>query len=295
MNTPVPNPPVLPAVAGLPFETPTEQHVEQIRAQLRKLERRDWWLWVVAIVVMLLLTVAVVSMTFPGLIQVDDPFFQFSLNQAVRGLIGLVLIFNIYSIYQQVIVKRLRRQLSQQLDAMGDLRMRAEEFHRLATTDCLTGLANRRSGEERLAAELARSERYGHPLTLVALDLDHFKEINDLYGHAAGDVVLREFAQKLARTVRGSDLAIRSGGDEFLALLPECKIEQASSLLDRLRPIQVTFQGNSITLEFSAGSVDYQQGDTSERLLERADQLLYADKNKSKPRPERGTLTPTSA
>ena len=288
MNAPVPNPPV-PSPEAL-----NEERVEEIRAQLQRLERRDWWLWTLAVVVMLLLTLAVVSLTFPGLVQVDDPFFQFSLNQAVRGLIGLVLIFNTYSIYQQVMVKRLRRQFSQQLDAMGHLRMRAEEFHRLATTDPLTGLANRRTGEERLAAELARSQRYGHPLTVMAFDLNNFKEINDQYGHAAGDLVLREFAQKLASTVRLSDLAIRVGGDEFLALLPECKIEQASSLLARLRPIEVNFQGKAIAVEFAAGSVGHEQGDTPERFLERADQLLYADKHLSKSRAAHHTLTPTA-
>jgi diguanylate cyclase (GGDEF)-like protein len=288
MNAPVPNPPV-PSAEAL-----NEERVAEIRAQLQKLERRDWWLWTLAILVMLLLTLAVASLTFPGLAQVDDPFFQFSLNQAVRGLIGMVLIFIIYSVYQQVMVKRLRRQFSQQLDAMGHLRMRAEEFHRLATTDSLTGLANRRTGEERLMAELSRSQRYGHPLTLVAFDLNDFKQINDQYGHAAGDQVLREFAQRLASSVRLSDLAIRAGGDEFLALLPECKIEQAASLLARLRPLEVDFQGKIIAVEFAAGCVHYEQGDTAEGFLERADRLLYADKHLSKSRAAHRALTPTA-
>jgi len=288
MNEPVPNMPVIPAdmLAG--------ERVEDIRAQLRKLERRDWWLWSLAVVVMLLLTVAVISLTFPGLIQSEDPFFQYSLGQAVRGLIGLVLIFNTYSIYQQAMVKRLRRQLSKQLDAVGHLQLRAEEFHRLATTDPLTGLANRRTGEERLTAELARSQRYGHPLTVIAFDLNNFKEINDEYGHAAGDLVLKEFAKKLASTVRLSDLAIRVGGDEFLALLPECKIEQTSSLLARLRPMEVVFQGKALPVNFAAGCVGYEQGDTVEQFLERADKLLYKDKQQSKSRPANHDLTTTA-
>ena len=285
MDAPLPNPP------GLTSEVPQER-VDEIRAQLHKLERRDWWLWTLAVIVMLLLTVAVVSLSFPDLIQVDDPFFQFSLDQAVRGLVGLVLIFNAYSIYQQVIVKRLRRQFSQQLDAMGHLRMRAEEFHRLATTDPLTGLANRRTGEERLIAELARSRRYGHPLTLVAFDLNNFKQINDQYGHAAGDLVLRAFAQKLATTLRASDVAVRLGGDEFLAVLPECKIDQASNLLTRLKPLEVSYQGMLIPVEFAAGPVGYEQGDTLEQFLERADRTLYADKRAAKPRQGTRQLTP---
>ncbi len=88
MKPPVPNPP------DPDSQVPQDVRVEDVQEQLRKLERRDWWLWALAIVVMLLLTVAVVSLSFPDLLKVDDPFFQFSLNQSVRGLVGLVLLFN---------------------------------------------------------------------------------------------------------------------------------------------------------------------------------------------------------
>src|ERR1700737_3604797 len=145
------------ATFAQPLDPSAEQRLAEVQEQLRKLERRDWWLWSMAVIVMLLLTFAVFSMSFPKLAKVDDPFFQFSLNQAVRGLVGLVLLFNTYTIYQQAMIKRLRRQFSQQLDAMSQLNMRAEELHRLATTDPLTGLANRRTAEQRLAAEAARS------------------------------------------------------------------------------------------------------------------------------------------
>jgi diguanylate cyclase (GGDEF)-like protein len=256
----------------------SEERLEQLQAQVHSLERRDWWLWSMAVVVMLLLTLAVVSMTFPGLIETGDPVFQYSLDRAVRGLVGLVLIFNAYTIYQQVTVKRLRRQFSQQIDALRDLRIRAEEFQRLATTDPLTGLSNRRTGEDRLAAEVARSNRYGHPLTLVAFDLNKFKETNDRYGHAAGDAVLQAFAQKLRSTLRASDLAIRIGGDEFLALLPECKTDHASNLLARLRPLVAEYQGMRIPVEFAVGIAGYEQGDTLEKFMKRADQILYANK-----------------
>lgn len=258
--------------------------MEEIRAQLRQLERRDWWLWSLAIIVMLLLTVAVMSLSFPNLTKVDDPFFQFSLNQSVRGLIGLVLLFNTYTVYQQVMNKRLRRQLSEQLEAMGQLRVRAEEFHKLATTDSLTGLANRRTAERRLLAEAARSQRYGHPLTIVVLDLNNFKVTNDHFGHAAGDLVLRAFAERLAGAVRSSDLAVRMGGDEFLLILPECPAEQVPTLLARLRRLEVSFQGTQIPVEFSAGSVGYDPTETPEQFLERADQHLYADKRAAKAR-----------
>ena len=105
----------------LPVE-PRETRLEDLQASLKKLERRDWWLWAVAILVMLLLTLAVVSLSFPGLVKTEDPFFQYSLNQAVRGLIGLVLLFNAYSIYQQAQIKKLRRQFSEQMQVIGKLK-----------------------------------------------------------------------------------------------------------------------------------------------------------------------------
>ena len=262
-------------------ETSTEARIAQLQGKLRILERRDWWLWSLAVVVMLCLTVAVFSLSFPELVK-DNPFFQFSLNRAVRGLIVLVLIFNSYSIYQQVTIKRTRRQFSEQLQEMRNLQVRAQEFHRLATTDPLTNLANRRTAEQRLTAEAERSRRHGHPLTLVSFDLNNFKGINDRFGHPAGDQVLQAFAAKLATAVRLSDLAVRMGGDEFLAILPECRIEQVPSLVARLRSIQVDFQGHRIPVEFSFGCVDYSPGETPEEFLQRVDQTLYADKRAGK-------------
>jgi diguanylate cyclase (GGDEF)-like protein len=231
-----------------------------------------------AVIVMLVLTFAVFSMSFPQLTKVDDPFFQFSLTQSVRGLIGLVLIFNAYTIYQQVSVKRLRRQFSKQLEEMRVLQVRAEEFHRLAIVDPLTGLYNRRIAEERLVAEASRARRKGLPLTVVALDLDKFKQINDAYGHLAGDQVLKEFAARLKSTFRLSDIASRTGGDEFLVVLPECPASQVDILLSRLRPMMVEWDGRNIPVCFSAGTVGYEQGETTEEFLERADRTLYAEK-----------------
>ncbi len=266
------------------YEEAEENRLREIQAKLRKLERRDWWLWTLAMVVMLLLTLAVASLTFPGLLKFEDPIFQYGLDQAVRGLVGLVLLFNTYVIYQQVMIKRLRRQFSQQLDAMSRLQSRAEEFHKQATIDPLTGLCNRRVGEQRLAAEAERSRRYGHPLTVLALDLNDFKQVNDQYGHRAGDQVLKEFAQRLVTTIRASDLAVRMGGDEFLVILLECPSEQVQAMLARLKPLEVEYHGEKIPVSFSVGWVSYESSETPEQFLERADRTLYADKRAGKAR-----------
>jgi diguanylate cyclase (GGDEF)-like protein len=262
----------------------SDARLPELQAKLLKVERRDWWLWSMAVIVMLLLTFAVFAMRFPGLIKVDDPFFQTSLNRAVRGLIGLVLIFNAYTIYQQITVKRLRRDFSKKIEEMRILQARAEEFEQLALVDALTGLSNRRVMEGRLASEAARSRRYGHPLTVISFDLDNFKQINDTHGHPAGDQVLREFARRLNSAIRKSDTAARMGGDEFLILLPECDTSHVQTLLGRLHTMEVEYGGTKVPIRFSAGWVGYEKGETTEQFLERADRILYAEKRSGKTR-----------
>ena len=259
-----------------PAADATPQAVLELKQeQLARLERRDWWLWVVAMLVMVLLTVAVVSMSFPGLMAENDSLLQQSMDQAVRGLVGLVLLFNLYSIYQQITIKRTRRELFQELE-------KAKEVLKDAMTDPLTGLANRRTADFCLDREMGRARRKRSALTVVAFDLNNFKQINDRYGHSAGDTVLRSFAQKLLYRRRIEDMAVRMGGDEFLLVLPECHVEQVPMLLDRLRPCEAEFQGIRLPVEFSSGAVAYDGTETAAQLLDRADQALYADKRARK-------------
>jgi diguanylate cyclase (GGDEF)-like protein len=143
-------------------------------------------------------------------------------------------------------------------------------------------LYNRRFAEQRLAAEVARSERKGHPLTVLTLDLNNFKQINDTHGHPAGDQVLLEFATRLNKVVRGSDLAVRLGGDEFLVLLPECTLEQLQLVLVRLGSLEVNWHGQKIPVTFSAGWKEYEMGERPEELVARADEALYANKRASR-------------
>ncbi|HEY4818795.1 MAG TPA: GGDEF domain-containing protein, partial [Candidatus Acidoferrum sp.] len=122
----------------------------------------------------------------------------------------------------------------------------------------------------------------GHPLTVLTLDLNNFKEINDTYGHPAGDQVLQEFASRLNKVIRGSDLAVRLGGDEFLVVLPECTLEQLKLVLQRLSSFELDWQGQKIPVTFSAGWKDYEMGDRPEEMLARADEALYANKRATK-------------
>lgn len=252
-----------------------ETTAKELAEERRRIDKRDWWVRGYSIFVILLLTFAVISLTLPALVSGAETFFKIKLTEAVFGLITLIVLFNIYTIYQEILIKRLRRQLLERQDHSYILR-------NLAMIDPLTGLYNRRFAEQRLAAEVARSERRGHPLTVLTLDLDNFKEINDTYGHPAGDQVLQEFASRLNKVIRGSDLAVRLGGDEFLVVLPECTPEQLKVVLERLDSFEIDWQGQKIPVRFSAGWKDYRHGDRPEELLAGADEALYAEKRASK-------------
>src|SRR6202045_341750 len=248
---------------------------QELANEFRRIEKRDWWVWGYSIFVIFLLAFAVTALALPAVRQGADTIFKIKMVEAVFGLIALVVIFNIYTISQQVLIKRLRRQLAEKQG-------HSELLRNLAMVDPLTGLYNRRFAEQRLAAEVARSERRGHPLTVLTLDLNNFKEINDTYGHPAGDQVLQEFASRLNKVIRGSDLAVRLGGDEFLVVLPECTLEQLKLVLQRLSSFELDWQGQKIPVTFSAGWKDYEMGDRPEEMLARADEALYSNKRATK-------------
>ncbi len=255
---------------------------EQIRDNLRHLDRRQWWLWSTTFAVILLLTVAVASFAFPALLSREQATYSFYLNQAVRSLVGLVLVSSVYLIYQQHMLSKLRNQLADQINSLAKVESLASEVYKLAALDQLTGLYNRRSGEQRLAQEISRAQRHGRPLTVLLIDIDGLKLVNDKHGHAAGDTLLKGFADRLQRAIRGSDLAVRLGGDEFMALLPECRAEEVRHVLARIEGLEFEFNEEKISLHFSRGWTDYKAGETPQELLNRADQELYANKRAGK-------------
>jgi diguanylate cyclase (GGDEF)-like protein len=159
-----------------------------------------------------------------------------------------------------------------------------EEVNRRADTDALTGLANRRRFDESLQRELSQSDRFGHPVSLVLVDLDHFKQVNDSHGHEAGDAVLRAVARMLADGVRTVDLCARFGGEELAILLPQTTATGAYELADRLRrriagrPIRVNETEIAVTASFGVASYpDVVR--SREALFPAADAALYGAKH----------------
>lgn len=238
-------------------------------------ENQNWWLLGHSIFVIALLALVVIPVSIPSIARKVEIDLGIRATEVVLGLVILVVLFDLFAAYQQFLIRRLRRQLAEK-------HQHSDLLRNLAMLDPLTGLYNRRFAEQRLAAEVSRSERKGHPLTVLTMDLNNFKEINDTYGHAAGDQVLQEVAVHLNKIIRGSDLAARLGGDEFLVLLPECTVEQLGLFLGRLGVLQVDWQGHKIPVTFSTGWKQYQPGERPDEMLARADQILYTRKRASK-------------
>ena len=165
------------------------------------------------------------------------------------------------------------------------LRSRLDHSLEMAVTDPLTGLHNRRYMDGQLEPLVDHAGKGGSPVAVLILDIDHFKVINDTFGHDAGDEVLVEFAVRLATNVRAVDLPCRFGGEEFVVVMPETQVEDARAIADRIRaqmagtPFTVMEGRESLNVTISIGvAVTNGAGDTAEALLKRADEALYAAK-----------------
>lgn len=168
--------------------------------------------------------------------------------------------------------------------ALERVSMRMNTLQRLRTlgnTDPLTGLLNRRALLERLALEIAHTERDGHPLCLAMVDLDHFKRYNDTYGHPAGDELLKEFGAVFGGRLRRVDSVARYGGEEFCVVLPDIDEADAIDLLDELRIVIAKLQPDR-AVSFSAGVTRLRRGESGDDLIARADATLYLAKDRGR-------------
>lgn len=166
--------------------------------------------------------------------------------------------------------------LRQHATAMEDT---ARSMRRLAHTDMLTGLPNRRACDELLSAELQRAQRYGRVFSVVMIDIDRFKALNDRFGHQAGDDVLVDLARYLGATVRGIDSVARWGGEEFVVVAPETDRADAERLAELLRAgIEQQLLAQRFRVTASLGVASYRAGDSGAELVARADAALYRAK-----------------
>jgi len=182
--------------------------------------------------------------------------------------------------------ERLIQLVARELGGPVRMALLMAEHERLAAIDVLTGLRNRRAFQQQMSVEMARSNRYGSALSLLLLDVDHFKEINDGHGHAAGDRVLSLLGGLLREQLRTPDIPARWGGEEFVIALPNTDLAGAEVVAERLRlavvKAVIRHGGKAIPVTISLGVSAMHKGETLEGLVERTDQAMYAAKVKGR-------------
>lgn len=179
--------------------------------------------------------------------------------------------------------------LARELGAVAKTQFLMEHTKILARTDALTALNNRRHTSAALDLEVARTNRYDSSLSIVMCDIDHFKSINDRFGHNAGDEVIRRVGSLLADNIRQMDLAGRWGGEEFVILLPSTKLPGAVVVAQRIRAAieaLAAVEGGPERFTVSMGVAEHERGKTAIELIERADKALYAAKQRGRNRVE---------
>jgi diguanylate cyclase (GGDEF)-like protein len=193
-------------------------------------------------------------------------------------------------------IQRIRARLREQREALAHALAVNRE---LATRDDLTGLPNRRAMQDMMALEHRRSLRSGRPMLLAQLDIDHFKRINDAFGHATGDRALQAFASVVRASVRDTDVLARWGGEEFVLMLSETRLDDGRDLLERLRQavaaMEIPYTDGVLRMTVSIGVAVHLPGDTVDLTLERADQALYTAKSLGRNRIAVAPSTPREA
>jgi diguanylate cyclase (GGDEF)-like protein len=210
-------------------------------------------------------------------------------------LLGVALQVCLYGSVQAALRAKIRERTASLDRAMQELRLanaalasERDAATNRASRDELTGLFNRRHLESELAVQIARSNRRNTPLTVALLDVDHFKRINDLFGHTAGDEALRHVADVMIRNIRSGDVLGRYGGEEFLLIMPDTVEESAAVLCNRLRDAVRASRPDGISdtrpITLSGGLAQHRNGENREELIQRADVALYRAKAEGRDR-----------
>lgn len=229
----------------------------------------------------------------------QQPFGDIPLRETVVSVQELIFVMSTMALGIAALLAQHRRRESdleaRVVERTADLNVVNARLLEMATTDALTGALNRRAMFDLLQREIDRDRRYDHALSLIVFDIDHFKLVNDLHGHAAGDAVLRRVVQLTTAVIRSSDSLARYGGEEFVVIATETGEEHAAALAERirleLRSHDLPANGSTLRLTASFGVTALRPEDEdAEQVLRRADHALYAAKAAGRDRVERAAI-----
>lgn len=252
-----------------------------VTQQLAALEKRDWELWFIVSLTSVLVSAGLLALVAPAAFSKEDTFrFQIAVSrQLVVGLFVLLALLNCYLVTRRLDLRRARQQLIS--STIQNELVRLQSF-----TDPLTEIYNRRSLEDMAGRFISHARRLGSALTFVLIDIDRFKDVNTKFGHLTGDFVLAQIAALLKSSVRGSDAAVRYGGDEFLLILAGSSASQANTVVERinayLRDWNKEGHLSNCELTLSIGVCEWKDGMTLDEALDSADCAMYTEKGRSK-------------
>jgi diguanylate cyclase (GGDEF)-like protein len=254
-----------------------ESILARLSRELTLLEKRDWELWGIVSLTGVLAAAALLALLLPAaFLRNDNIHFEINVSRPLAiGLFVLLALLNTYLVTRRFELRRLREELI-------STTLQKQLIEQQSFTDPLTEIYNRRSLEEITGRFIAHARRQKKPLTLMMVDLDNFKQVNTRFGHLTGDLVLSEFASLLKASIRGSDAAVRYGGDEFVIILADTKAAEAERVVERISAHLAEWNraGNlqNLTLTASVGIAEWRDGQTLDEMLDCADRKMYEDK-----------------
>jgi diguanylate cyclase (GGDEF)-like protein len=268
-----------PVVRPLHAGYDSESVLTNVNRELRKLEKRDGELWLIVTVTGMLVGIGLLAILLPAaFLRSGNLHFEITVSrQLAAGLLVLLILANTYLVTRRMEFRQLRQRMIS--TAMQNELIRLQSF-----TDPLTEIYNRRSLEELAGRFIGQAKRLGNPLTFLLVDLDHFKQVNTRFGHLTGDFVLTETATLLKGSIRGTDAAIRYGGDEFLIALANTNAAGAATVVNRIEASLLEWNQSSsldnFTVTLSIGMAEWTDGKTLDEVLDLADKNMYEEKSR---------------
>jgi diguanylate cyclase (GGDEF)-like protein len=248
-----------------------------VNRELRTLEKRDWELWLIVTATGILVGAGLLAVLLPAaFLNSGSLHFEITVSRELAcGLLVLLTLANTYIVSRRIEFRQLRQKTIS--TAMQNELIRLQSF-----TDPLTEIYNRRSLEELAGRFIGQARRMGTPLTFLLIDLDRFKQVNTRFGHLTGDFVLTEIATLLKGSIRGTDAAIRYGGDEFLVALSNTHADGAATVVNRIQTsLDEWNQSSSLdnfTVSLSIGKAEWTDGKTLDEVLDLADRNMFEEK-----------------